>query len=131
MYHRTLRRTIIRYANLSSILVLRLVASQVHERFPTYDSLMKADLLLQHEKDWLETVDNRTPHDITYIPILWALNLVRNARKEDKIETEAPIYANLVAAFDYLDSRNRNLLNHGWINFALSYTQVNIVYTNN
>ena len=92
---------------------------------------MKADLLLQHEKDWLETVDNRTPHDITYIPILWALNLVRNARKEDKIETEAQIYASLVAAFDYLDSRNRNLLNHGWINFALSYTQVNIVCTNN
>ena len=102
------------------------MASQVHDRFPTNDSLIKADLLLQHEKDWLETVDNRTPHDITYIPILWALNLVRNARKEDKIETEAPIYANLVAAFDYLDSRNRNLLNHGWINFALSYTQVNI-----
>ena len=107
------------------------MASQVHDRFPTNDSLIKADLLLQHEKDWLETVDNRTPHDITYIPILWALNLVRSARKEGKIETEAPIYANLVAAFDYLDSRNRNLLNHGWINFALSYTQVNIVYTNN
>ena len=126
MYHRTLRRTIVRYVNLSTILVLRLVASNVHDRFPTYESLVKADLLLPHEKDRLETVDKRTPHETTYIPILWALNLIQNARKDDKIKIDAPVYANLISAFDYLEGRNRSLLNHGWINFPLAYTQVNI-----
>ena len=106
-----------------------MVASQVHDRFPNYESLVKADLLLPHEKDWLEKVDNRTPHETTYIPISWALNLVLDARASSdpmkKIVAESPIYANLIEAFDYLDGRNRTLLNHGWINFALSYTQVN------
>ena len=126
MYHRTLRRTIVRYVNLSTILVLRLVASNVHDRFPTYESLVKADLLLPHEKVRLETVDKITPHETTYIPILWALNLIQNARKDDKIKIDAPVYVNLISAFDYLEGRNRSLLNHGWINFPLAYTQVNI-----
>ena len=86
MYHITLRRTIIRYVNLSTILVLRLVAASVQNRFPTYESLVKADLLLPHEKERLETVDERTPHETTYIPILWALNLVQNARNDGKIK---------------------------------------------
>ena len=101
------------------------MASNVHDRFPTYQSLVKADLLLPHEKAWLETVDKRTPHETTYIPILWALNLVQNARKDDPIiKIEAPVYASLISAFDYLEGRNRRLLNHGWINFPLAYTQV-------
>ena len=126
MYHRTLRRTMIRYVNLSTILVLRLVASSVYDRFPTYESMVKANVLLPHEKARLETVDKRTPHETTYIPILWALNLVHNARKDGKINVEAPVYASLISAFDYLEGKNRSLFNHGWINFPLAYTQVNI-----
>ena len=124
MYHRTLRRTIIRYVNLSTILVLRLVASKVHKRFPTYESLVKANLLLPHEKERLETVDKITPHETTYLPILWALNLVKNARNDGKIKIEAPVYTHLISAFVYLEDRNRTLFNHGWINFPLAYTQV-------
>ena len=125
MYHRTLRRTMIRYVNLSTILVLRLVASKVNDRFPTYTSLVKANVLLPHEKARLQTVDERTPHETTYIPILWALNLVHNARKDGKINIEAPVYANLISSIDYLESKNRSLFNHGWINFPRAYTQVN------
>ena len=125
MYHRTLRRTIIRYVNLSTILVLRLVAASVQNRFPTYESLVKADLLLPHEKSLLETIDKRTPHETTYIPIMWALNLIQNARKNEKIKIEAAVFVNLISAFDNLEAQNRSLLNYGWINFPLAYTQVN------
>ena len=48
------------------------------------------------------------------------------ARKDGKINVEAPVYANLISAFDYLEGQNRSLFNHGWINFPLAYTQVNI-----
>ena len=106
------------------------MASNVHDRFPTYESLVVANLLLPHEKAWLETADKRTPHETTYIPILWALNLIQNARKDDKIKIDAPVYANLISAFDLLEGQNRRLLNHGWINFPLAYTQVKIVPTN-
>ena len=106
------------------------MASNVHDRFPTYESLVVANLLLPHEKAWLETADKRTPHETTYIPILWALNLIQNARKDDKIKIDAPVYANLISAFDLLEGQNRRLLNHGWINFPLAYTQVKIVHPN-
>ena len=82
-------------------------------------------MLLPHEKTWLETVDKRTPHETTYIPILWALNLVVHARENGKIKIKPPEYTNLISTFDYLESRNRGLFNHGWINFPLAYTQVN------
>ena len=101
-----------------------MVAPIVHDRYPTYESLVKANLLLPHEKERLETVDERTPHETTYIPILWALNLLQNARIDGKITVEAPVYANLISAFDYLEDRNRKIFNHGWVNFPLAYTQV-------
>ena len=105
-------------------MVLRLVAARIQHRFPTYESLIDANLLLPHEKERLETVDKITPHETTYLPILWALNLVKNARNDGKIKIEAPVYTNLISAFDYLEDRNRSLFNHGWINFPLAYTQV-------
>ena len=101
-----------------------MVASTVHDRFSTYESLVTAKLLLPHEKERLENVDKRTPHETTFIPILWAMNLVQDARSDGKIKIEAPVYTNLVSTFDYLEQRNRSLFNHGWINFPLAYTQV-------
>ena len=39
-------------------------------------------------------------------------------------QIEAPVYANLVTSFEYLEIANRKILNHGWVNFPLAYTQV-------
>ena len=98
-----MRRTIIRYVNLSAILVLRLVASRVHDRFPTYESLVKANLLLPHEKERMETIEERTPYETTYLPFVWALNLIHNAQKQGKIEIKAPIYTDLLKSFDKIE----------------------------
>ena len=49
MFKKNLRRAIMRYVNLSSILALRLIASKVNTRFPTYSSLVDAKLLLPSE----------------------------------------------------------------------------------
>ena len=114
-----------RYVNLSTILVFRLVAVKVHARFPTYQSLIEAKVLLPHEAERLEAVDQRTHHETTYIPILWAMNLIQNAREEGHIKVEPPAYNGLISAFDYLENCNRRIFNHGWVNFPLAYTQVN------
>lgn len=58
---------------------------KVHARFPNYKSLVKAKILLPHEAERLEAVDDRTPHETTYIPILWAMNLIHKARSEGKV----------------------------------------------
>ena len=132
-------------------------------RFPTMDSLVEAKLLLPHEADRLEKVDfrwnddqtlphnlnlcghhhmkiqPRTPHEATWAPVLWALNLLCRARQEGKITLEPPVrtilswksmwnlvqvWANMVTAFEYVEDCNRKVLNYGWIEFPLAYTQV-------
>ena len=47
---RLMRRTIMRYINLSLILTLRLVCLPVKKRFPHYDHLVEAGILEKGEK---------------------------------------------------------------------------------
>ena len=98
----------------------------------------------------------RTPHEATWAPILWALKLMQRAREEGKISIEAPVihrqihhgrrhhahppflphhpqpllqvWATLVNSFDYIEDCNRKILNYGWIEFPLAYTQVSITH---
>jgi len=123
-FRRNLRRTVMRYVNLSIILVFRLVSQKVHKRFPNTQSLIDAKLLLKHEAERLTRVDEHTPHESTWAPMLWALKLVQRARTEGKITIEPPVYASLVSGFDFIEESNRKILNYGWVNFPLAYTQV-------
>ncbi len=123
-FRRNLRRTVMRYVNLSIILVYRLVSLKVHKRLPTLQSLVESRLLLRHEAERLRQIDERTPHESTWTPLLWALKLIQRARTEGKIVIEAPVYGTLVAGFDYIETSNRKILNYGWVNFPLAYTQV-------
>ena len=93
-------------------------------RFPDLDSLVAAKLLLPHEAERLERVDFRTPHESTWTPILWALKLVCRARAQGEVTIEPPVYANFVSAFEYIEDANRKILNYGWLEFPLAYTQV-------
>ena len=113
-----------RYVNLSTVLAFRLVSLNVQERFPTYDELIKAKLMLPHEAKRLQGVDAKTPHEVTWAPILWACKLIERARTDGKIKIEPPVYANLISGVDYIEQCNRKLLSYGWVNFPLAYTQV-------
>ena len=126
-FKKNLRRTVMRYVNLSIVLVLRLVSSKVRQRFPTYQSLVEAKLMLPHEVERLLHVDICTPHESTWTPLLWALKLLEIARTGGKITIEAPVFSNLISTFEYIEINNRKLLNHGWINFPIAYTQVGAV----
>ena len=114
-----------RYVNLSTILVYRLVSPVVMERFPDYESLVNAKLMLPHEVERLNKTDLKTPLDkTTWAPMLWAMKLLTKARKEGKVKIEAPVFANLITSFEAIESSNRKILNYGWVNFPLAYTQV-------
>jgi len=123
-FRKNLRRTVMRYVNLSTILVYRLVSEKVKARFPDYQSMVEAKLMLPHEIDRLERADRKTPHESTWTPILWAVKLIERARTQKKIIIEPPVYANLISSIDYVEECNRKILNYGWINFPLAYTQV-------
>ena len=49
----------------------------------------------------------RTPHESSWTPILWALRLIEKMRAEGKLKIEAPVFANLVSAFDSIEASNR------------------------
>ena len=51
-------------------------------------------------------------------------NFYKKSRSEGKINIEPPVYANLISSLDYVESCNRKILNYGWVNFPLAYTQV-------
>ena len=114
-----------RYVNLSSIMVYRLVSRKVMDRFPDYNSLIDAKLILPHEVKMLENIDKKTPHESTWAPLLWAMRLVNKAFTQRKINIESSfVIYNLQASFNEFESANRKVLNYGWVNFPLAYTQV-------
>ena len=43
-----------------------MMMSQVHNRFPTYDSLIEAKLLRKEEAERMRKVDDKTPHESTW-----------------------------------------------------------------
>ena len=65
-----------RYVNLSNVLVYRLVSRKVEERFPDHQSLVDTKLMLPHEVERLNSEESKTPHESTWVPILWALKLL-------------------------------------------------------
>ena len=103
------------------------MSTKVHDRFPNYESLVAARLLLPHESERLSKAERLTPHESTWTPILWSLKLLERARTEGKLAIEAPVWANLVSSFEYLETANRKILNHGWVNFPVAYTQASIM----
>ena len=74
-----------RYINLSTVLVLRLVSSNIHARFPTYEKMVEANLIFPEEAARLKAIDKILPNDSATIPITWAMTLIENARLEGKL----------------------------------------------
>ena len=81
-----------RYVNLSTVLVYRLVSQKVMDRFPDYESLVIAKLMLPQEVERLEKIDIKTPHESTWTPILWATKLITRAHKGSFFEEGTHTY---------------------------------------
>ena len=81
-------------------------------------------MILPHEVERLKAVKAKSPHEYTWAPIVWACSVIQRARTEGQIKIEPPVFANLISSFDYIEAANRKMLNYGWINFPLKYTQI-------
>ena len=123
-FQKNLRRTVMRYYNLSTILVYRLVAGKVHRRFPDFDALIEAKLMLPREAIRFQEVNAKTPYESTWTPLLWASKLITKARAEKKITISPPEFATLQKALCDIESVNLKILNYGWVNFPMAYVHV-------
>ena len=72
-------------------------------------------------------MDDKTPHESSWTPLLWAMKLLTRARMMKRIEIDPPAFSSLQSAFEKVETCNRKLLSYGWVNFPLAYTQVKYV----
>uniref|UniRef100_A0A915AEA8 Bestrophin homolog n=2 Tax=Parascaris univalens TaxID=6257 RepID=A0A915AEA8_PARUN len=118
---RLLRRTMARYLCLTQLLVYRDISVRVRKRFPTYESIVKAGFMLEHEKEKLESI--RLDFDKYWVPINWIYALIFRARKEGKVPSDS--FANkLCDEIKYYRYNIQMLCNYDWVPIPLAYPQL-------
>ncbi|TKS90439.1 Bestrophin-3 Vitelliform macular dystrophy 2-like protein 3 [Collichthys lucidus] len=138
-YGRLLRRTLVRYVNLTSLLIFRSVSTAVCKRFPTMDHVVEAGFMTPEERKVFENV--RSPHLKYWIPVVWFTNLASKARQEGRIQDSIVLQNILnvtlnvsysVSKYERIDiQREMNmfrtwcatLFGYDWVGIPLVYTQ--------
>ena len=75
-----------RYINLSNILVFRIISPKAGQRFPDFQSLINEKLLTNSEAKKLEDLQKSTPQEFTWAPMVWAMQMLKKARSDKKID---------------------------------------------
>ncbi|XP_042318766.1 bestrophin-4 [Sceloporus undulatus] len=118
---RILRRTLIRYANLSSVLILRSVSTRVLKRFPTMDHVVEAGFMTQSERKKYES--HHSDFNKYWIPCVWFTNLAAQARRDGRIRDDVALRL-LMDELNLYRSKCSMLFHYDWISIPLVYTQV-------
>ncbi|XP_046390991.1 uncharacterized protein LOC124159303 isoform X2 [Ischnura elegans] len=120
---RLMRRTILRYVNLSFVVTLSMMCPRVKKRFPTLDHLVEAGFMQPTEKKIFEDLDSKTPHPKYWMPLVWAGSIVTRARKEGRIRDDFSMKT-LIDGLCTFRGQCGGMLNYDWISIPLVYTQV-------
>ncbi|NXE82941.1 BEST4 protein, partial [Cochlearius cochlearius] len=118
---RILRRTLIRYANLSAVLILRSVSTRVLKRFPTMDHMVEAGFMTQDERKKFESL--HSDFNKYWIPCVWFTNLAAQARRDGRIRDDVALRL-LMDELNLYRAKCSMLFHYDWISIPLVYTQV-------
>ncbi|XP_078387227.1 bestrophin-2 [Cetorhinus maximus] len=118
---RMLRRTMMRYASLSALLILRSVSTAVIKRFPTMDHVVEAGFMTRDERKKYESL--HSPYNKYWIPCVWFTNLAANGRKEGRIRDDNALKL-LMEELNTFRAKCSLLFHYDWISIPLVYTQV-------
>ncbi|NXX21134.1 BEST4 protein, partial [Podargus strigoides] len=118
---RILRRTLIRYANLSAVLILRSVSTRVLKRFPTMDHVVEAGFMTQDERKKFESL--HSDFNKYWIPCVWFTNLAAQARRDGRIHDDVALRL-LMDELNLYRAKCSMLFHYDWISIPLVYTQV-------
>ncbi|XP_008295246.1 bestrophin-3 [Stegastes partitus] len=120
-YGRLLRRTLVRYVNLTSLLIFRSVSTAVCKRFPTVDHVVEAGFMTPEERKVFENI--RSPHLKYWIPVVWFSNLASKARQEGRIQDSIDLQ-NILNEMNQFRTWCATLFGYDWVGIPLVYTQV-------
>ncbi|XP_065602446.1 bestrophin-4 [Cyrtonyx montezumae] len=118
---RILRRTLVRYANLSAVLILRSVSTRVLKRFPTMDHVVEAGFMTQDERKKFESL--YSDFNKYWIPCVWFTNLAAQARRDGRIRDDVALRL-LMDELNLYRAKCSMLFHYDWISIPLVYTQV-------
>ncbi|KAL1005817.1 hypothetical protein UPYG_G00064340 [Umbra pygmaea] len=118
---RLLRRTMMRYASLSAILILRSVSTAVFKRFPTMDHVVEAGFMTREERKKFESL--QSPYNKYWMPCVWFTNLAALARCEGRIKDDGTLKLVLEELNDFRGNCSM-LFHYDMISVPLVYTQV-------
>ncbi|XP_048052123.1 bestrophin-2 [Megalobrama amblycephala] len=118
---RLLRRTLMRYASLSALLILRSVSTAVFKRFPTMDHVVEAGFMTREERKKFESL--HSPYNKYWIPCVWFTNLAAVARCEGRIKDDNT-YKLLLEELNNFRGKCSMLFHYDMISIPLVYTQV-------
>lgn len=121
-YSRMLRRALMRYLNLSLILVLRSISSAVKRRFPTLDHVVDSGFMTALELQLYQAVPS-VEFNTYWIPCTWFINLLKEARKTHRI-SDAQGLKLIMEEFNEFRTKCGLLWSYDWVSIPLVYTQV-------
>ncbi|XP_024592911.1 bestrophin-3 [Neophocaena asiaeorientalis asiaeorientalis] len=119
--HARLLRTLMRYVNLTSLLIFRSVSTAVYKRFPTMDHVVEAGFMTADERKLFEHL--KSPHLKYWVPFIWFGNLAAKARKEGRIRDSVDLQS-LMTEMNRFRSWCSLLFGYDWVGIPLVYTQV-------
>ncbi|KAJ6651448.1 hypothetical protein lerEdw1_021021, partial [Lerista edwardsae] len=120
-YGRLLRRTLMRYVNLTSLLIFRSVSTAVYKRFPTIDHVVEAGFMTVEERRLFDNL--QSPHLKYWVPFVWFGNLAAKARKDGRIRDSIDLQT-LMNEMNKYRSWCSLLFGYDWVGIPLVYTQV-------
>ncbi|XP_053442039.1 bestrophin-3 isoform X2 [Nycticebus coucang] len=118
---RMLRRTLMRYVNLTSLLIFRSVSTAVYKRFPTMDHVVEAGFMTADERKLFNHL--KSPHLKYWVPFVWFGNLATKARNEGRIRDSVDLQS-LMTEMNRFRSWCSLLFGYDWVGIPLVYTQV-------
>ncbi|KAI1895644.1 hypothetical protein AGOR_G00108350 [Albula goreensis] len=121
---RLIRRTLMRYVNLSGVLIYRSISTAVYKRFPTMEHLVQAGLMTAEELRQLEALPSS--HNKFWVPCMWFVSLTMRARTEGRINNDVALTA-ILNELNSLRSQCMKLYSYDWISLPLVYTQVSLL----
>ncbi|XP_032252035.1 bestrophin-2a [Halichoerus grypus] len=118
---RLYRRTLMRYAGLSAVLILRSVSTAVFKRFPTIDHVVEAGFMTREERKKFENLNSS--YNKYWVPCVWFSNLAAQARREGRIRDNSALKL-LLEELTVFRGKCGMLFHYDWISVPLVYTQV-------
>ncbi|XP_024623188.1 LOW QUALITY PROTEIN: bestrophin-2 [Neophocaena asiaeorientalis asiaeorientalis] len=123
---RLYRRTLMRYAGLSAVLILRSVSTAVFKRFPTIDHVVEAVLappgfMTREERKKFENLNSS--YNKYWVPCVWFSNLAAQAQREGRIRNNGALKL-LLEELTVFRAKCGMLFHYDWISIPLVYTQV-------